>query len=101
AKSLAGETIPEGTQDYTFEVTVNGDTTVEPDETFTVNLSGAMGATISDSQGLGTIQNDDTADLVISQIYPGGGNAGATYTHDFIEIFNQGTTTIDFSVTNY
>ena len=26
--------------------------------------------------------------LVISQIYGGGGNAGAFYTHDFIEIFN-------------
>ena len=33
--------------------------------------------------------------------YTPGGNAGATYTDDFIEIFNQGTTTIDFSVTNY
>ncbi|SEJ41481.1 hypothetical protein SAMN04488058_107142 [Deinococcus reticulitermitis] len=28
--------------------------------------------------------------LVISQIYGGGGNAGATYTNDFIEIFNAG-----------
>jgi hypothetical protein len=25
---------------------------------------------------------------VISQVYGGGGNAGATYTHDFVEIFN-------------
>ena len=32
-------------------------------------------------------------DVVISQVYGGGGNAGATYTHDFIELFNQGTTT--------
>ena len=39
--------------------------------------------------------------LVISQIYPGGGNAGATYTNDFIEIFNRGTTTVDFAATNY
>ncbi len=101
AKSLTSQTIAEGTQDYTFEVTVNGDTKVEPDETFFVNLSGATGATISDGQGLGTIQNDDAADLVISQVYPGGGNAGATYTNDFIELFNQGTTTVDFSVTNY
>jgi hypothetical protein len=29
--------------------------------------------------------------LTISQIYGGGGNSGATYTHDFIEIFNAGT----------
>src|SRR3954452_24124463 len=26
--------------------------------------------------------------LVISQVYGGGGNANATYTHDYIEIFN-------------
>lgn len=32
------------------------------------------------------------AQVVISQIYGGGGNAGATYTHDFIELFNVGTT---------
>ena len=30
--------------------------------------------------------------LVISQVYGGGGNSGATYTNDFIEIFNNGTT---------
>ena len=28
--------------------------------------------------------------LVISQVYGGGGNAGATLTHDFIELFNRG-----------
>ncbi len=29
-------------------------------------------------------------DIVISQVYGGGGNAGATYTHDYIELFNRG-----------
>ena len=32
------------------------------------------------------------AQVVISQVYGGGGNSGATYTHDFIELFNRGTT---------
>lgn len=32
--------------------------------------------------------------LVISQVYGGGGNAGAPYTHDYIEIFNRGTATV-------
>jgi Lamin Tail Domain len=31
------------------------------------------------------------AQVVISQVYGGGGNAGATYTNDFIELFNRGT----------
>jgi Calx-beta domain len=40
-------------------VQVQGDTTVEPNETIKVNLSGATFATIADSQGLHTILNDD------------------------------------------
>ena len=35
--------------------------------------------------------------VVISQLYGGGGNTGATYTHDFIELFNRGTSTVDIS----
>ena len=35
--------------------------------------------------------------IVISQVYGGGGNSGATYTNDFIELFNRGTTTVDVS----
>jgi len=33
--------------------------------------------------------------IVISQIYGGGGNSGAIYKNDFIELFNRGTTTIN------
>lgn len=40
-------------------VNMKGDTKVEGNETFFVNLSGASGATISDGQGQGTIVNDD------------------------------------------
>ncbi|HEX8229206.1 MAG TPA: lamin tail domain-containing protein, partial [Chloroflexia bacterium] len=39
--------------------------------------------------------NDLTnTNIVISQVYGGGGNAGATYTHDFIELFNPTNMTI-------
>jgi uncharacterized protein len=31
------------------------------------------------------------AALVISQVYGGGGNTGAPYTHDFVELFNRGS----------
>ena len=27
---------------------------------------------------------------MISQVYGGGGNSGATYTHDFVELYNNG-----------
>ena len=43
----------------TFTVTVLGDTAIEPNETFVVNLSGATNAAVGDAQGVGTITNDD------------------------------------------
>ena len=33
--------------------------------------------------------------LVVSQVYAGGGNAGATFTHDFVELFNAGSSAVD------
>ena len=43
----------------TITVQVVGDITVEPNETFFVDLSTCVGCTIIDNQGQGTIQNDD------------------------------------------
>ncbi len=59
AKSLTAQTIPAGSSTYTFDVLVNGDTTVEPNETFFVNVTNATNAIVTDGQGLGTISNDD------------------------------------------
>jgi len=36
-------------------------------------------------------------DIVISQVYGGGGNSGATLTNDFIELFNRGSSTVDIT----
>ncbi|GAA5163608.1 ExeM/NucH family extracellular endonuclease [Viridibacterium curvum] len=38
-----------------------------------------------------------TSGVVISQVYGGGGNSGATYTHDFVELFNAGSTPVSLS----
>jgi predicted extracellular nuclease len=35
--------------------------------------------------------------IVISQVYGGGGNSGATYKNDFIELYNLGTSAVDLS----
>ncbi|MFX0537804.1 ExeM/NucH family extracellular endonuclease [Ornithinimicrobium sp. Y1847] len=35
--------------------------------------------------------------LVINEVYGGGGNSGATYTHDFVELFNGTDAAIDLS----
>jgi hypothetical protein len=37
------------------------------------------------------------AQVVISQVYGGGGNSGAQYYNDFVELFNRGTTAVDIS----
>ncbi len=36
-------------------------------------------------------------DLVVSQVYGGGGNSGALYTHDFVELFNRGDAPADLT----
>lgn len=38
-----------------------------------------------------------SAQIVISQVYGGGGNSGATYKNDFIELFNRGNTAININ----
>src|SRR3954464_11953947 len=72
-KSLTGQTIPAGSSTYTFDVLVNGDVTPETDETFFVNVTNATNAIVIDTQGLGTIVNDD-----ITKIHDVQGNGAAT-----------------------
>ena len=48
-----------GQKARTVTVLVNGDTTVEGDETFSVKLRNARNAFIADDRGVGTIVNDD------------------------------------------
>ncbi len=63
----------------TVTVLVNGDALDEIDETFTVNLSNAPNATITDDSGLGTITDDDTAPaLSINDVAVTEGDSGTT-----------------------
>lgn len=98
-KSLTGQTIPAGSASYTFDVSVNGDTTVEPDETFFVNVTNVTGANVTDGQGQGTIQNDD-AELPVVQF------EFSSYFEDESQTLTvgvertgdtSGTTTVDYS----
>ncbi|MBO9851178.1 putative Ig domain-containing protein [Xanthomonas phaseoli] len=59
-------------------VTVNGDTAVEPNETFSVGLSGASNATIARATGTGTILNDDAV-VTISPTSLPAATAGTAY----------------------
>jgi uncharacterized repeat protein (TIGR01451 family) len=101
AISCTNSSFAAGSSVFTLVVRVDASVT---DGTIVSNTA-AVSASTSDSNGANNSATQTTTVkqplLVISQIYPGGGNAGATYTNDFIEIFNRGTTTVDFSVTNY
>ncbi len=72
ARSLTGQTIPAGSSSYAFEVTVVGDTTVEPNQTFAVNVTNVTGAAVADGQGQGTIVNDDVTITPIHDIQGSG-----------------------------
>ncbi|PSF35666.1 hypothetical protein C7H19_15605 [Aphanothece hegewaldii CCALA 016] len=65
-----------GQTSQTFTVPIIGDTTVEPDETFLVNLTSPTNATLADATGQGTIVNNDTTIQFSKFSYTGteGGN---------------------------
>lgn len=64
-------------------------------------ISGAIAVTTAagtaTSASRFTVSSSGTGKVVISQVYGGGGNSGATYKNDFIELYNSGTATVDLS----
>ena len=71
-------TFPPGTTTRTIWVAVVGDTEVEPDETFTIELFNARNAVIEDGRGRGTIENDDFPSLSIGNVSVAEGHIGTT-----------------------
>ena len=72
-------TFQPGETSVPIDVLVTGDTLDEPDESFTVALSEAIGAGIADSSGTATITDDDAPpSLVISNATVTEGNSGVT-----------------------
>jgi hypothetical protein len=58
-----------GTVTRTFDVSIIGDTNLEQNETFSVDLSDPFGTTIANGNGVGTILDDDTL-LVLEESGP-------------------------------
>lgn len=68
-----------GETSKTLSVDVVGDTEIEPNESFSVQLSSPSGAAIGDGTGLGTIQTDDVASVLsINDATVTEGNSGTT-----------------------
>jgi serine protease len=77
ALAATGLSIPAGQVSATVNVTINGDTIVEGNETFVLELANISGATAGDTQGQGRINNDDAAQLRIADATMAEGNSGA------------------------
>lgn len=98
----------------TFTVTGSPSATLTLDPTGNLPYGTACTVTVS-APGITDVDGDDppdtlasnagfsftteappvTSDIVISQIYAGGGNSGAVYHNDFVELYNRGEVTVD------
>src|SRR5215213_1351167 len=72
----------------TFSVTVTGDTQNEPDESFVVNLTNPVNASIARSQAIGTIVNDDAAALFVDEAQRAIAVDSVTFVRDPFTIVN-------------
>ncbi|MFS8390274.1 autotransporter domain-containing protein [Xanthomonas campestris pv. campestris] len=89
-------TFAPGTTAQGVAITVNGDTALEPNETFSVGLSGASNASIARATGAGTILNDDVVVTVGPASLPAA-TAGSAYSQNLSA--SGGTAPYSFAVT--
>ncbi len=85
-----------------LRVSVNGDTTVEADEEFFLDLTGATGAGIADGEGRGTILSDDLAALSIDDVMVVEGDAGTVEASFTVTLspMSTGPVTVSFATAN-
>jgi len=99
-----------GQTSKTVAVTVNGDTTVEPNETFTLNLTTPSANTsLGDGSGLGTIVNDDgtptpppNPSIYVSDVSILEGGAGTTTANFTVSLSaaSAGTVSVQYATAN-
>ncbi|MFM6478152.1 MAG: beta strand repeat-containing protein, partial [Microcystis panniformis] len=95
-----------GETSKTITVPVNGDNQVELNETFFLNLSNLQAngsnVTLADNQGQGTITNDDSASIAISDVTITEGNSGTTNAVFTVTLSNPVDTaiTLDYATAN-
>ncbi|MGH8246046.1 MAG: Calx-beta domain-containing protein, partial [Gammaproteobacteria bacterium] len=94
---------PPGTTSQLVPVTVLGDLLNEANEAFFLNLTIPVNATISDGQGVGTINDDDPLpDLSIADVAVMEGDAGTTdaILTVTLSVVSGQTVTVDYATTN-
>jgi hypothetical protein len=98
ASTLAGQTILAGATSKTFSVTINGDTTIEANEGFSVVVSAVTGATVGDGLGVGLIVNDDVRTVSIGDASVTEGNSGTKTLTFTVTLSHASTSAVTYSI---
>jgi len=96
--------VKRGTTSGSYTVTTSApsntftDTTVSNGTTYFYVVTSVGGSESTPSAEVSATPNTPSVlGVVISQVYGGGGNAGATLKNDFVELFNRGTQTVSLT----
>ena len=94
-------TFQPGTTTQTIDITVNGDTTPEADETFTVTLTNPSNAAIAAGKGTGTgtINDDDQPGISVSNATVTEGDTNAVFTVTLTESSGR-PVTVDYTTSD-
>ncbi len=90
-------TFPAGVSSQTVSVVVTGDTKIEGDERFALNLAAPMNATLSDSRGVAVIVNDDFPTVSVGDITLTEGNSGTKLATFTVSLSAVGTSPVTVS----
>jgi hypothetical protein len=102
AVNLVNQVIPAGQASKVVQVPVAGDTTVEPDEAFTLTLgTSPVGATVYDRQAIATIVNDDGPRLSVSDASISEGNSGTRQLAFTVSLSQAAATTVTFNANTH
>jgi len=93
-------TVAAGSSTATIAINVIDDAVFEGVETITITLTGAnAGFVLGTATATINLNDNETAStkVVINQVYGGGGNSGATFKNDFIELYNTENVPVNLS----
>ena len=92
-------TIPLGNTSGTITLNVNDDPNYEGTETINILLNSASNgfAIANSTASINLLDNDPPPPIVINEVYGGGGNTGAIFRNDFIELYNPNNSAVSLT----
>lgn len=92
-------TIPAGSTTGFITLNTIDDAVYEGTEAIEATLTGASNSFViaNASASIDILDNETPPAIVINEVYGGGGNSGADYKNDFIELYNPGTIAVNLT----